>query len=372
MYYLFFLLFFNCSANDLDVGNDFKNCTRYSKQQLDTTLKNNLIKFKSYFKDKKVILSDNQLVDYALFLSQYAKNENVAYALDYLIKTGAGWGISSKKANSYQASVLSTVAQITKDVKKDWQKDFGINYSTNQKVISQIQNTIISDKSQFLIDALTNKDCKFLIFEKKFLEQKYLTNNDFNKQSKQNIFFGNDFYWFGFCLGIFKDSQNRLLEDILNFDNNKKESEHNYIQWLFPISTIGMGDSEPRTFTLQTYNILKVNPKLFNAVQEGLRKSFYSMFNFWGQNLEKKNDKYEISKINQELENSWIINTHNYLRMNRILQCLRLFNLHKERDAVFNYLESVVSSLKHKNISLEKSFDNFWQIEYKLPTLIYR
>lgn len=141
------------------------------------------------------------------------------------------------------------------------------------------------------------------------------------------------------------------IQDILDFDNDRLESEHDYIQWLFP--TIERSKSHPLS------PVVKDIGYFFSDYSEGLyihgymNKSFNKMLIFYGFSVIGNDIVF-----NENLNHNWITkHNHNYLRITRILKSLRLFGLDNEAVRFYRALTSLEP--KYKEIIGEKSY-KYW------------
>ena len=132
------------------------------------------------------------------------------------------------------------------------------------------------------------------------------------------------------------------------------EKQHNYVQWWFPIHTVGQGDCiAPRTL-ITTCQTLKGHGQVGAAMQEMLAASFTRKVTFWGSQLDKSSKIVPLSKAEdkalgtpvagQTWSENWVIKTHNYLRMTRFLTCLRFFGLQGYVDSLYAYLDETAKT----------------------------
>jgi hypothetical protein len=144
-----------------------------------------------------------------------------------------------------------------------------------------------------------------------------------------------------FYLGEKPDSAGRMIQEIWDWDSERLECTHNYIQWLFPISEKSAFNPDAPVLDEKTIETFRENPHL----QQSLRKSLTVMLRFYGlQRHENTEEKIVISKSidypNRKIE--WLcIFDHNYLRITRILKCLMILGLQNEAQAFFNCLEEI-------------------------------
>lgn len=124
-----------------------------------------------------------------------------------------------------------------------------------------------------------------------------------------------------------------LIEDILKWDDNKLESCHCYIQWLFPLM------DEKSRFNMHAPLITESETKAIREnVVSGLRvfHAFERMLMFFGFRLchETQQVILESTRRLQFLNTSW----HNFLRITRILKSMMLLGLESFQDSFLNSL----------------------------------
>ncbi len=120
-----------------------------------------------------------------------------------------------------------------------------------------------------------------------------------------------------FYRGLAPDNRGRYLDEILAWDDDKLEYTHDYIQWLFPITTIGVNPDAPPA-SAATAEAFRSDASL----REALRRSLERMLAFYG--LERDGNRI-VPRKDFEARRSWLTpGNHNHLRLTRILRCLRL------------------------------------------------
>lgn len=102
-----------------------------------------------------------------------------------------------------------------------------------------------------------------------------------------------------FLRGTHPDTKGRVLDDILVFSDVDLESDHTYIQWLFPLETMSENVSESPILTREEIATIKESEIIQQNIQRALERMtvFYSTTDNW---LEEDN--------------------HNHLRITRILK----------------------------------------------------
>lgn len=141
-----------------------------------------------------------------------------------------------------------------------------------------------------------------------------------------------------FLIGKGSDSSGRFIDEILNFDNFKKEMTHDYIQELFPTLDESAFNQNARILKKALLPAMKRNP----VVIDNRRKAFKSMLQFYG--FEYIVEKKAVVQAEDFVERSreWMTRgNHNFLRLTRILKCLTLFGLKDEAQALFAALSKL-------------------------------
>ena len=137
-----------------------------------------------------------------------------------------------------------------------------------------------------------------------------------------------------FYLGC-PDNQGRYLKDILSWSDEKLESTHDYIQWLFPtIEKSTFNDTAP-TLDDQLIEMWKNSPTLKNILLMSAEKY------------------YEFLKRNQHI---WVNEfNHNHMRITRMLKSLSTLGM---RNTAITFLNKIctMAGTKVNSESIE-----FWK-----------
>ena len=136
-----------------------------------------------------------------------------------------------------------------------------------------------------------------------------------------------------FYMGSHPDHKGRYLSDILAQDNAWLEATHDYIQWLFPNTTPSRITPNTPTLTPEVISEFKIN----NVLKNQLFYSFQRILNFYG--LAYQNSKIDKAKNWIERKDNWFTkNTHNNLRITRIIKCLNSLGLSQQADDLYDAL----------------------------------
>ncbi|CZT04255.1 uncharacterized protein RCO7_10674 [Rhynchosporium graminicola] len=149
-----------------------------------------------------------------------------------------------------------------------------------------------------------------------------------------------------------KDADHRgcCLSDILQWNANKLESAHDYIQIVFPLpEQSGVQWSAP-IINRRVFDAFRARPDL----RDRLRDSFKKILWFYGFELVEKDNTYMVQKgLNWDAHRKhWDVSfDHNHLRITRIIRCLRVLGLEHEAQSFYDALESSaqrISSRSHE------------------------
>lgn len=140
-----------------------------------------------------------------------------------------------------------------------------------------------------------------------------------------------------FYKGLAPDNRGRRLEEILAWDDGALEYTHDYIQWLFPITTVGVNPFAPPA-SAATIDAFREDASL----REALRRSLDRMLSFYG--LERDGNEIVVSK-DFDAHRQWLsAGNHNHLRLTRILKSLCLFGLESDARALHGCLTQIAAS----------------------------
>jgi hypothetical protein len=131
----------------------------------------------------------------------------------------------------------------------------------------------------------------------------------------------------GFLSGGAPDGEGRMLPDMQQWSDQRLESVHDFIQWMFPLMEASPVNPDAPVLDSETIAEVRSRPELQEAVRVSLKRMrrFYEGSRHW------------ISPGN-----------HNYLRITRILKCLRLLGLEAEASEFFAYLAGIYDREKRK------------------------
>jgi hypothetical protein len=165
-----------------------------------------------------------------------------------------------------------------------------------------------------------------------------------------------------FYRGTGADAAGRTIDQIWAFDHNQLEKVHDYIQWLFPLSTASRYNPQAPLLDPETIKVFTEDADL----KARLLKSLHLMLDFYGLALSTSStnrpqiDKavnYAARKSNWQDALPGFLN-HNLLRLSRILEALSVLGCPDYSAALFNCLQSVQTEEPFK---IPTQTLKFWQ-----------
>jgi len=157
-----------------------------------------------------------------------------------------------------------------------------------------------------------------------------------------------------FYYGSHPDSHGRMLAEILKQDDHWLEVCHNYIQWIFPTKEFSRVTPDAPLLDKPTIEAFRTDELLRNY----LRAALMRMLIFYGLKLTPagvvKGPNWDARKSNWFTEN-----THNSLRITRILKCLNTLGLGLEAKAFQSGLKLLCES--EPDCGIDEIAMQFWR-----------
>lgn len=157
-----------------------------------------------------------------------------------------------------------------------------------------------------------------------------------------------------FYYGSHPDSHGRMLAEILKQDDHWLEVCHNYIQWLFPTKEYSRVTPDAPTLDKETIDAFKSDDLLRNHLRAALMRVLF----FYGLKLTAggivKGSNWAERKSNWFTEN-----THNSLRITRILKCLHALGLTAEAKAFQSALLELCKA--EPDCGIDETAMKFWR-----------
>ena len=134
------------------------------------------------------------------------------------------------------------------------------------------------------------------------------------------------------------DTWGRTLDDIRAWDHARLESQHDFIQFLFPLREPSAVVAEAPLVTDQTVAAFAADPTL----RANLAASLNVMLDFYGLRHDHSAERIERSDFFPRRAQMWLTpRNHNFLRLTRILTSLRLLGLPDRSAALLTCLEGI-------------------------------
>jgi len=136
-----------------------------------------------------------------------------------------------------------------------------------------------------------------------------------------------------FYLGTAPDDHDRALDTILARDDEWLEYTHNFIQWLFPLTSISGANPIAPTLDAAQITEFRSDP----ALRKQLLRAFDRMLGFYG--LNRTANSIDKAPNWEQRKSLWFTHpSHNHLRITRILKCLNTLALGQEARMFYDRL----------------------------------
>ena len=144
-----------------------------------------------------------------------------------------------------------------------------------------------------------------------------------------------------FYAGSGKDAAGRRIDDIWQFSNAELENNHDYIQWLFPLTERSAFNPNAPVLDAATIERFRANESL----RRNLERSLHVMLAFYG--LALTGDRIVRAASFAERSANWLMpSNHNFLRLTRLLKSLSLLGLKQRAAQLFACLEEIYTMNK--------------------------
>ena len=164
----------------------------------------------------------------------------------------------------------------------------------------------------------------------------------------------------GFYSGDEPDHRGRYLHEIQQWADDQLEAVHDFIQWLFPLPEPSGFSAAAPILTRESIQDFRTRPDL----QQKLRVSFFRMMNFYGleARLGEQSTIIRSSTFATKAAGWLSPGNHNYLRITRILRCLRILGLEAEAKAFFDCLSEIYEDERNKPIpAISSETIRYWR-----------
>ena len=160
-----------------------------------------------------------------------------------------------------------------------------------------------------------------------------------------------------FYAGVAPDHRGRSLAQLQSQSLSALESNHDYIQWLFPLPERSSASAHAPILTPADIQAFEQSPVLRGS----LLQSFSTMLKFYGFDLSEAVERLQVRRGRDFAARSAVWLTpfnHNYLRLTRILRSLQLLGCAPYADALFACLQELYR--EHADVVGEETF-KYWK-----------
>ena len=156
------------------------------------------------------------------------------------------------------------------------------------------------------------------------------------------------------------DDRGRLLGEIQEWPDERLESVHDFIQWMFPLKERSSANPGAPVLDETSIRRFRAHPEL----RRTLRNSFVRMLRFYGLEIEDQSGLRVVPGVDfQEKSRNWLSpGNHNYLRITRILKSLRLLGLEQEAHVFFECLERIYENQSGSYLMIPEGTFRYWQL----------
>jgi hypothetical protein len=150
----------------------------------------------------------------------------------------------------------------------------------------------------------------------------------------------------GFYSGEEPDHRGRYLHEVQHWADDRLETVHDYIQWLFPLPERSGFNVAAPVLSRAMIEEFRTRPEL----QQNLRVSFLRMMDLYGLEVQISEPITVTRSPNfASKATGWLSpGDHNHLRITRILRCLRALGLDADARAFFECLAEIYEDEKSK------------------------
>jgi Opioid growth factor receptor (OGFr) conserved region len=150
----------------------------------------------------------------------------------------------------------------------------------------------------------------------------------------------------GFHSGETPDHRGRYLRQIQQWPDERLESTHDFIQWMFPLAETSAFHPQAPLLDAAAIAAFRSRPDLHRS----MGTSFLRMLAFFG--FQPRFHPQLVIEPGADFTNQskpWLsAGNHNHLRISRILKSARLVGLEKESGALFNCLAEIYQTERVK------------------------
>jgi hypothetical protein len=158
-----------------------------------------------------------------------------------------------------------------------------------------------------------------------------------------------------FYLGQEANNRGVGLNEILGWDNGRLESQHDYIQWLFPLRAPSGPNPTAAILDDETIQTFRSRPGL----QIQVLRSFRRMLAFYGLQMDEATGQITRAPNFNARAAVWLTpGNHNFLRITRMIHSLGLLGLPDQARAFFAIMQDIA---QNEGAGIVGNSLGFWQ-----------
>lgn len=158
-----------------------------------------------------------------------------------------------------------------------------------------------------------------------------------------------------FYLGSHPDNRSRTLAEVLRQDDFWLEVTHDYIQWLFPLAESSrVNPQAPLVDAITAWTFASDD-----LLRRHLMASFLRMLNFFGVQRETSGEISKAANWNERKGDWFTRDSHNSLRITRILKSLALLGLPDEARELQRALANLCRT--EPDCDINRTSQGFWR-----------
>lgn len=128
------------------------------------------------------------------------------------------------------------------------------------------------------------------------------------------------------------------FDQVLGWTDDRLESQHDYIQWLFPLKTHSRFNPTAPIFTDAILSEFRSSSNLLG----NMHRAYIRMLAFYGLEFDPSSNSVQRASNFSTRARIWLtLGNHNHLRITRILTSLRLTGLQAEANQFFAILQDI-------------------------------
>jgi hypothetical protein len=165
-----------------------------------------------------------------------------------------------------------------------------------------------------------------------------------------------------FLAGDGPDDQGRRISEIIGWSDYQLESCHDFIQWVFPNRVASRFNPVAPILDKEVIEALAT----YDAATSNIRQMLFRMYSFYEFEVTNFDDgTYQLGLVDDLNPPRWVRpGDHNFLRLSRILLCLKELHLVDDFAALADILD--LASRKYHTIIGTKTA-NYWRGICALP-----